>query len=69
MIEVRKMNRARARGAIAGADAVRGAVCEMFAGTKRFVRVEFHSDNPSLEGRHHALSLGERLRLERWMLA
>jgi hypothetical protein len=62
----REFSRARARGATAGADALRGARGEEFAGLKRFRRYDFPTSKRSLVDRSRPFTLTEKLRLERW---
>lgn len=57
----------RARGAQAGADAVRGATALWHRGPLRH-RSRFPTDKASLSDRDEPLSLHQRLRIERWLL-
>jgi hypothetical protein len=66
MIEVRKRMPSYLRGAMAGAEATRGEKREGPNG-RIIRRIRFPTENPSLIDRHMPLSLGERLRIERWL--
>lgn len=61
MIEVRRWQDARA-------ERFRGSHIESFAGQRRYkCRILFPTDRETLRDRNVPLSLGERLRIERWL--